>query len=81
MEIVCTLCLWMIRVWMALVVGFFFLAVYLLFFADPESFDDGSLTPNSPLWSRLLALGVMCSLFFLGLVQHVLFQRKLRALP
>ncbi len=65
---------------MVLVAVFFAVSVYLLFFADPGDFADGSMTPESPLLSRLFALGFLLVLFLFGLFQHALVQEYLRKL-
>ena len=70
-------CLWIARVWMVLVAGFLVVAIYLLFFGNAALFDSDSLSPDSPLTSRLFMIGFICFLFLFGYAQHYFIRRKL----
>jgi len=73
-----TICLWTIRGWMLLCAVAFVVAIYVLFFADPKHFSEDSLTPESPLVSRLQALGFVIALNVFGLFQYVVVKNAIR---
>ena len=79
-ESVYKICLWLARGWMVVNALVLVVAIYLLFLNTAALFENDSLTPASPLSSRLCVIGFICFLFSLGYIQHYLVYRKLNAL-
>lgn len=72
--------IWGARIWMLFITQFLAVSVYMLFFADPRIFSPDSMTPESPLSERLLALGFVVVLLLFVMFQHEYLRGKLRRL-